>query len=111
VEGQVHTSRHRDLAAEEALRCRGVVVEDVADVPGLPARVAEGMSRVADLQVGELVDVLVDDRGEPAQEPRALARGHVAPGRERLLGALDEGVGLLQRGQGHLGDRLGRWRG
>jgi hypothetical protein len=47
---------------------------------------------VADLQLGELVDTAVDQRREPPQQPRLLARRDVAPGGECLGGALDRGV-------------------
>ena len=74
-----------------------VVVQAVADVAGLPGRVAPGVPGVADLELGELLDVLVDDGREPAQQPGPLARRDVAPGRERGVRPLDRRVGLRRR--------------
>ena len=50
-----------------------------------------------DLELGQLLDVRVDDGGERAQQPGPLAGRDVAPGREGLVRALDRGVGLRQR--------------
>ena len=47
VEGDVDAAGDRDLPAEQPLRRRGVVVEAVADVAGLPAGVAPGVAGVA----------------------------------------------------------------
>ncbi len=108
VEGQVDAAGDRDLPAEHPLRRRRVVVEAVADVAGLPARVAPGVSGVADLELGQLLDVVVDDRGEPAQERGPVARRHRPPGGERLVRPLDRGVGLLDGSQ--RGPRSPGWR-
>jgi hypothetical protein len=43
------------------------------------------VARVADLELGQLVDVRFDDRGEPAQQRGSLTRPEVAPGGERLV--------------------------
>jgi hypothetical protein len=61
---------------------------------------------VGHLQLGQLLDVGVDQLGEAAQQPAAVAGGHRAPGRERGRGALDGGVGLLERGEADGGDDL-----
>jgi hypothetical protein len=106
VEGDVDAARHRDLPAEQPLGRGGVVGEDVADVPRLPAGVADGVPGVADLEGGELVDVLVDDGGEPAQQPGPLRGSQPSPGGERVVGPLDQRVGLLRRGELDLGERL-----
>ena len=78
VEGDVDAAGHRDLPAEQPLGRAGVVVEAVADVARLPARVAPGVAGVAHLELGELLDVRVDDGGEAAQQRRALARARSA---------------------------------
>ena len=44
VEGDVEPAGDRDLLADQPLGRAGVVVQDVADVPGLPARRADRMS-------------------------------------------------------------------
>ena len=61
VEGDVDAAGDRDLPAEHPLGRAGVVVQAVADVARLPARVAPGVAGVAHLQLGELLDVVVDD--------------------------------------------------
>ena len=53
-----------------------------------------------DLELGQLLDVVVDDGGEAAQQPGPLARAPRPPGREGLVGALDGRVGLGQVGEG-----------
>ena len=106
MEGDVDPTRDRDLTAEEALGCSGVVVQAVAHVARLPAGVADRVAGVGDLELGQLLDVRVDDGGERAQQPRAFGRRHVAPCAERLLGAPDRCVGLLDARGADLGDRL-----
>jgi hypothetical protein len=69
AERDVHAARHRDLAPEQPLRGGRVVVQHVADVAGLPAGVADRVAGTPDLQLRQLVDVGVDDRGEAAQQP------------------------------------------
>ena len=106
VEGHVEAAGHRDLPAEHPLRGGRVVVQAVPDVAGLPGRVAPGVARVADLELGELLDVVVDDGREAAQQPGPLPRRDVAPGGEGGVRALDQRVGLRHRGQRHVGDGL-----
>ena len=112
VEGEVGAAGHRDLPPEQPLRRRRVVVQAVADVAGLPAGVAPGVPGVAHLELGELVDVLVDDRREPAQQRGPLARGHRPPGGERLVGALDRARRSPRReAEVHVGHRVAPWPG
>jgi hypothetical protein len=104
VERDVDAAGDRDLVAGHALGGRRVVVQDVADVARLPRGVAPGVAGVADLQLGQLIDVLVDHGGEAAQQPRPLAGRHGAPRRVRLGSTVDGRVGLLDRRRGDLGD-------
>src|ERR1051326_249957 len=53
---------------------------------------------------------LLDDRGEPEQQLRALLRGRVAPLRPRPLRSLHGTVDVLLRSARNLGDRLARRR-
>ena len=80
VEGDVDATGDRDLLAEEALGCGGVVVQAVADVARLPAGVADRVAGVGHLELGQLLDVRVDDGGERAQQPGPFRR---APRRAR----------------------------
>ena len=106
VEGQVGAAGNRDLAPEQPLGGTGVVVQAVAHIACLPPRVAPRVAGVAHLELGELLDVRVDDGGEPAQQCRPLARGDGTPGGERLVGGGDRGVGVLEGGHRDVGDRL-----
>ena len=110
VERDVGAAGDRDLPAEQPLGRPGVVVQAVADVAGLPPGVAPGVAGVADLELGQLVDVRVDDRGEPAQQRCPLARRDRAPGLERLVRGGDRGVGAGQVGQGYVDHGLLRGR-
>ena len=86
VERHVDAAGHRDLPAEQPLGRAGVVVEAVADVAGLPARVAPGVAGVAHLELGELLEVGVDHGGEPRAAAAARspgARSPPRPGRPR----------------------------
>ena len=67
VEGHVDAAGHGDLAAEEALRSAGVVGQHVADVARLPARIADGVAGVGDLELGKLLDVVLDYQTEAAE--------------------------------------------
>ena len=73
VEGHVQPAGHRDLPAEQPLRRRRVVLQHVADVPGLPAGLPDRVPGARDLERGQLVDVRVDLGGEPAQQPGPVA--------------------------------------
>ncbi len=106
VEGDVQAAGHRNLPPGQPLGRGRVVVQDVADVPGLPAGLAERMTRAGDLQPGQFVEVGVDGGGEPAQQGRAVAGRDRAPAGLRGGRPVDGGVGLLRRGARHRGDRL-----
>lgn len=93
-----------DLAAGEPLHSPGRVVEQVADVAGLPAGVADGVSGLADLQAGEFLDVLVDDGGEAAQEAGPVGGGRGRPAALRPVGAQHRGVDLVAGGPVDRGD-------
>ena len=111
AEGDVQPAGHRDLPAEEPFRRRGVVVDDVADVPRLPAGVADGVTGVRHLELGQLLEVVLDQRGEPSQQPGPLPGSHVPPGGERVLRGLDRRVGGGRVGQLDLGRPPARWPG
>ena len=87
---------------------RAQSVEEVLDkINRLPA--SERQQRLADVQrleLGELLEVCVDDRREPAQQSGAVARAHVAPRLERAAAARDRGV--LAALEVVAGDWLGR---
>ena len=51
MEGHVDSTGLGNLATEEALGRSGVVGEHVADVAGLPARVADGVPGVGHLEL------------------------------------------------------------
>ena len=104
VERHVDPTGHRDLPAEEPLGCSGVVREHVADIAGLPAGIADGVTGVGHLELRELLDVVVDHLTEAAKQPRAVTRRDVTPGGERRVRTRDEGVDLLDRGRGDIGD-------
>ena len=94
MERDVETAGDRDLRAEQALRRAGVVGEHVADVARLPPRVADRVPGVAHLELRELLEVVVDERGEAPQQASPVTRGDVPPRLERPAGAGDGGVGL-----------------
>ena len=94
-EGDVDAAGDRDLAAEQPFRRRGVIVQDVADVARLPARVADRVAGAADLEPGELLDVPVDGVGEAPQQACAVPGGHGAPRGQRRRRAGDRLVRRL----------------
>ncbi|GAA3241071.1 hypothetical protein GCM10020256_63680 [Streptomyces thermocoprophilus] len=100
----VEAAGYGDLAAGQAFHSPGGVVEQVADVAGLPAGVADGVPGLADLQPGQFLQVAVDGGGEPAQQPRPVAGRQRGPAGLGAGGAGDGGV--------HVGggSRRGRWR-
>ena len=57
VERDVHAARDRDLLADQALRRGRIVFEHIAHVPRLPARLGDGVARVAGFEHGEVLDV------------------------------------------------------
>ena len=75
-----------------------VVVQAVADVAGLPARVADGVARRCATSSWASSSTCASTTAAKARSSRARSPGRDgAPGRERLLGALDRGVGLGAR--------------
>ena len=110
-EGDVDTAGDGDLVTGEPLRGSGVVGQHVADVAGLPAGVADGVAGVGDLELCQLLDVVVNDGREPAEQACPVARRNLSPGLERSLGPGHRGVGLLDRqgrdgGDGRRRDRV-----
>ncbi len=96
-----HAAAHRDRVAEQPLGCAGVVAEGVDDHAHLAARVADRLAGVARLERRELLEVLLDDRRDATQQPRAVRRGDGpprGPGRDR---ARDGGVRLLDARAGN----------
>lgn len=75
-------------------------------MPALPAGVAEEVPGLADLQTGQLLQVLVDGDGEAAQQPGPVAGGEGGPGGLRPCGAGDGGVHVGRGGGGDGGDDL-----
>ena len=106
AEGDVDAARDRDRLAVVLVDRAGVEVEDLRDHADLAARAGDRLADVARLDPRELLGVLLDERREPAQQPRAVGRRDRPPGRERRLRAGDGGVGLLDAGLLELGDRL-----
>ena len=95
AEGHVDAARDRDRLAVVLVDRAGVEVEDLRDHPDLAARAGDRLADVARLDPRQLLVVLLDERRQPAQQPRAIGRRDGAPGRERGLRARDRGVGLL----------------
>ena len=85
---------------------RGVVGQDVADVAGLPAGVADRVAGVAHLELRELLEVGVDLVGEPAQQPAAVGGGDLPPRLEGPPGPRHRGVGRGDVGEGDGRDEL-----
>ena len=105
IEGDVDAAGDRDLATGVAFGSPGVVVQDVADVAGFPARVGDGVPGVGDLELGQLFDVRVDDLGETAKQPGAVGGGDLLPRRQRPSAAtLDGSIGLVDVVHGDRGD-------
>ena len=86
------------------------VVADACDDTGQVhrLRVEEGLAAIECLERGQLVDVLLDEIRELAEQATALVAGYLeAPrGLERRLGCLDGSVDVLSRRGGDLSDDL-----
>jgi hypothetical protein len=106
AEGQVDPARDRDRLAEVLVDRARVEVEDVGNHPDLAARVAERLAHVARLDQRQLVRMLLDQRGESAEQARPIARRDGAPGGKRGLRCGDGAVGVLLGRGGKLGDPL-----
>ena len=105
-EGEVDAARHGDLASRQAFHSPGRVVQQVPDVGGLPARVAQGVAGFGDLQEGQFLGVFVDADGEAAQQAGAVAGCQGGPGALGGRGPCDGGVHLGDGGGGDGGDEL-----
>jgi hypothetical protein len=105
-EGDVEPAGHRDLPAGQPLHSAGRVVEQIADVAGLPAGVADDMPGLGYLQQGQLFAVRVDGGGETPQQPGAIGGGQARPGALGGLGPDDGGVHITGGGGGDGGDDL-----
>ena len=98
--------RDRDRLAEDLVGGAGVVVEDEAHPGDLAARAGDRLADVPALELGQLLGVGLDQRGELGQRPAALAG---RPGRpalavvERAPGGLDRPVDV-----GRAAERRGR---
>ncbi len=85
VEREVDAAGHGYLLADVAFDAPGVVVEDVADVARLPARVANGVARVGDLEECQIFEVGIDGLGKAAQQSSPIGWGDGCPVGERRL--------------------------
>ncbi len=74
TEGEVDAAGDGDRLAEVLVDGAGVVVEDLGDHADLAPRAADRLADIARLDPRQLLGVLLDERGEPAQEPRAVRR-------------------------------------
>ena len=106
LEGHVYAAGDRDLPAEEPLGCPRVVGEHIRDVVGLPACISDRVTRVEDLELGKLLDMVAHDIGEATQHVRAVSGGDIAPRGKGLIRASDGLVNLLEGGRGHGRDDL-----
>ena len=99
----------RDRLAEELVGGAGVVVEDEADGERLAARALDGLADVGRLQLGQLLEVGLDQAGVLGQRPAALGGGPGGPALrvlERLLGGLHRPVHVLRPAERRGGDHL-----
>ena len=106
AEGEVDAAGDRDRLAVVLVDRARVEVEDLGDHPDLAARAGDRLAHVLRLDACELLAVLLDERGQPAQEAGPVGRRDGAPGGEGCLRAGDRGVRLLDAGLGELRDRL-----
>ncbi len=80
-----------------ALGRSSIELDHVAHVARLPARTADDVAGVGNLEPGELVEVGIDGGSESPQEPGPVAGRHGAPRVEGVGASRDGGVGLLGR--------------
>ena len=106
AERHVDAARDRDRLAEVLVDRAGVVVEDLRHHPDLAARAPDRLADVPRLDLRQLLEMLLDERREPAQQPGPVGRRDRTPRRERRLRPRDRGVGLLDPGRFELGDDL-----
>jgi hypothetical protein len=81
-------------------------MEDLGDHADLGPRAADRLADVRRLDARKLLTVLLDERGDPAEQARAVGRGDRAPGRKGRLRRGDGSVGLLGRSRVDLADDL-----
>ncbi|CAM5456637.1 hypothetical protein SCALM49S_08171 [Streptomyces californicus] len=108
---EVDAARHRDLPAQQPFGAPRGVVEEVADVARLPAGVADGVAGLPHLQLGQLLDVFVDDSGEAAQQAGPVGGRRGGPGALGGGRPADGGVDVGGGGGRDGGDDLGGGRG
>ena len=106
AEGEVDAAGDRDRLAVMLVDRACVEVEDLGDHPDLAARAGDRLAHVLRLDACELLAVLLDERGQPAQEAGPVGGRDCAPGGEGCLRACDRGVGLLDAGLRELCDGL-----
>ena len=73
MEGHVDAVGDRNLLPDQPFRSGRVVVEQVADVAGLPPCIADRVPGVDDFEVCKILQVGVDRLREAAQQPRPIS--------------------------------------
>ena len=96
----------RDRLAVVLVDGAGVEVEDLRDHAHLAARARDRLADVARLDPRQLLPVLLDQLGQPPQQPGAIGGRDGTPGRERLLRPRDGRIRLVHPGPLELGERL-----
>jgi hypothetical protein len=85
-------------------------VEDLGDHADLGTGTGDRLADVFRLDSRELLAVLLDERGDTAEESGPVGRRECTPFRKNPAGPLDDRVGILDADLGQLGDRLLRGR-
>ena len=106
AEGDVDAAGDGDRLAVVLVDGARVEVEDLRDHADLGARAGDRLADVLRFDPRELLGVLLDERGEPAQEGGAIGGSHGTPVLEGLLRPSNRRVGLVDAGGLELGDRL-----
>ncbi len=100
---------HRHGGAAVLVHRSGVEVQDLGHHAHLATAVGDGLAHVAGLEPGQLLAVLLDLCGEPAQQAGPVGRRHRPPGRPASSDRATAASASSTPGQRHLGDgRLGR---
>jgi hypothetical protein len=84
----------------------GVEVEDVGHHRHLGPRAGDRLADVPGLDLRKLLGVLLDEPGQPPQQPRAVGHTDGTPARERGAGTRHGLVGRVGVGGLELRDRL-----
>ena len=105
AERQIDAASNGDRLAMMLVDRTGIEVEDLGHHRHLAAGAGNRLADVAGLDAGELLGVLLDERREPPQQPRAVARRHTAPRRSRRARSAHRLVGLVDACLVELGDR------